>query len=508
MKSGHSLATRKQAPVPSITTQNHCSELTIEDGPQADNEGILDNCCVDFSYPATVTLDAKVSSVTADSEHDLLRVEGRSNGRKAEMLIDCGSTHDFISESFVQRHDIRTELNSESLQVILADGRKTSLDLKTANALSVIVKDFKDEQHFIVFPLVHHNAILGKPWLTRNNPTVDFRTNEITTTGCGLPHTPVNSVKEDGPPAENMFISWGQARHALRAGGKAYIAWVTAVPDGDDAPSDCFNPDVSRLLMDFSDVFFPEELPNELPPERLVDHEIRLEQDSSPPSRPAYRLPKPEMDELKRQLEQLLVKGFVVQSKSPFGAPVFFVKKSDRSLRMVCDWRDLNKITIKNKACLPNIDDLFDTVQGSTYFTKLDLRSGYNQIRIRNEDIENTAINTPYGQYEFRVMGFGLTNAQATFQTLMNSILRPYLSDFVVVFIDDILIFSRTWSEHLDHVRDVLETLRENKLFCKRSKCEFGVRDVLFLGHRINGMLSLLIQRSYKLQQSGLFQPD
>ena len=328
---------------------------------------------------------------------------------------------------------------------------------------------------------------MGKPWLTRNNPTIDFRTNEITINGRDLPHTPVNSVEEDGPPTENMFISGGQARHALRAGGKAYIPWVATVPDGDEAPSDCSNPDVSRLLMDFSDVF-PEELPDELPPERPVDHDIRLEQDSSPPSRPAYRLPKPEMDELKQQLEQLLVKGFVVPSKSLFGAPVFFVKKADSSLRMVCDWRDLNKITIKNKACLPNTDDLFDTVQGSTYFTKFDLRSGYNQIRIQNEDIEKTAINTPYGHYEFRVMGFGLTNAQATFQTLMNSILRTYLRDFVVVFLDDILIFSRTWSDHLDHVRAVLETFRENKLFCKRSKCEFGVRDVLFQGHRIDGM--------------------
>lgn len=154
---------------------------------------------------------------------------------------------------------------------------------------------------------------------------------------------------------------------------------------------------------------------------------------------------------------------------------------------MVCDWRDLNKITVKNKACLPNIDDLFDTVQGSTYFTKLDLRSGYNQIRIQKNDVEKTAINTPLGHYQFRVMGFGLTNAPATFQTLMNNILRPYLRDFVVVFLDDILIFSRSWSKHLNHVRTVLDVLRENKLFCKSSKCEFGAEEVLFLGHRIDG---------------------
>ena len=155
---------------------------------------------------------------------------------------------------------------------------------------------------------------------------------------------------------------------------------------------------------------------------------------------------------------------------------------------MVCDWRDLNRITVKNKACLPNIDDLLDTIQGSRYFTKLDLRSGYNQIRIKEEDIAKTAINTPFGHYQFRVMGFGLTNAPATFQALMNSILQPYLRKFVVVFLDDILIFSKCWKEHIQHVKLVLDALRSNRLFCKPSKCEFGVQDVLFLGHRVDGI--------------------
>ena len=211
------------------------------------------------------------------------------------------------------------------------------------------------------------------------------------------------------------------------------------------------------------------------------------EEGAVPPSRAAYRLPKPEMDELQAQLTELLRKGFIEPSKSPYGAPVFFVKKSDGSLRMVCDWRNLNRITIKNKACLPNIDDLFDTIQGSSYFSKLDLRSGYNQLRIRQEDVPKTAINTPFGHFQFRVMGFGLTNAPATFQSLMNSILQPYLRRFVVVFLDYILIFSKSWQDHLEHIQTVLETLRKNRLFCKQSKCEFGVKDVLFLGHRIDG---------------------
>ena len=165
----------------------------------------------------------------------------------------------------------------------------------------------------------------------------------------------------------------------------------------------------------------------------------------------------------------------------------FFIKKSDGSFRLVCDWRELNKITVKNEACLPNIDDIFDTIQGSKYFTKLDLRSGYNQVRVRDEDVAKTAINTPLGHYEFKVMGFGLCNAPATFQSLMNDVLRPYLRKFVVVFLDDILIFSRNWKEHVKHVRLVLETLRKHQLYCKPSKCLFGATETLYLGHCVTG---------------------
>ena len=189
-------------------------------------------------------------------------------------------------------------------------------------------------------------------------------------------------------------------------------------------------------------------------------------QELEPPSRSPYQLPKPELEELQTQLTSLLEKGFIEPSKSPFGAPVFLVKKSDGSLRMICDWRKLNKITVKNKACTPNAGDLFDAVQGARYFSKLDVHLGYNQVRIRDSDAPKTAINTPFGHFQFRMMGFGLANAPATFQTMMNHILRPHLRKFVVVFLDDILIFSRTWEEHMHHVRMVLDALKENQLCC------------------------------------------
>ena len=173
----------------------------------------------------------------------------------------------------------------------------------------------------------------------------------------------------------------------------------------DDVNAGCSNArDVKDLLCEYSDVF-PSELPDVLPPQTEMDHDITNEPGAEPPSKPAYRLSQSELDEVQLQITDLLKKGIIEPSKSPYGAPVFFVRKSDGTLRMVCDWRELNKITIKNQACLPSIDDLFDIVQGNDYFTKLDLRSGYNKILINDADVPKTAINTPLGHFQFRVMG-------------------------------------------------------------------------------------------------------
>ena len=266
--------------------------------------------------------------------------------------------------------------------------------------------------------------------------------------------------------------------------GVARVCSVQEINVSDPTPAK--QADLRKLLESYADCF-PDQLPCTLPPVRTVNHEIDLTPGSAPPSRPAFRLSQPELDELQRQISQLLHQGLIEPSKSPFGAPVFFVKKADGSLRMVCDWRQLNKITIKNKACLPNIDDLFDCVQGSKYFSKLDLLSGYHQVRIREQDVPKTAINTAFGHYQFRVMGFGLTNAPATFQTLMNEILRPFLRKSVVVFLDDILIYSKDWKSHLRDITSVLDVLRSQSLYCKPSKCLFAAKDVKFLGHVISG---------------------
>ncbi|KAJ9556371.1 hypothetical protein OSB04_010985 [Centaurea solstitialis] len=186
------------------------------------------------------------------------------------------------------------------------------------------------------------------------------------------------------------------------------------------------------------------------------------------------------------QVVELLDKGFIRPSSSPWGAPVLFVKKKDRSFRMCIDYRELNKLTIKNRYPLPRIDDLFDQFQGAAYFSKIDLLSRYHQMRVHEEDITKTAFRTRYGHYEFLVMPFSLTNAPAVFMDLMNRVCRPYLDKFVIVFIDDILIYSRDKEEHVQHLRLILELLKAEKLYAKFSNCEFWIREVHFLGHVAN----------------------
>ncbi|GJR24334.1 putative reverse transcriptase domain-containing protein [Tanacetum coccineum] len=196
---------------------------------------------------------------------------------------------------------------------------------------------------------------------------------------------------------------------------------------------------------------------------------------------------RPKEKELSGQLKELQDKSFIRPSSSPWGAPVLFVKKKDGSFRMCIDYRELNKLTVKNHYPLSRIDDLFDQLQGSQFFSKIDLRSRYNQLRVHEDDILKTAFRTRCGHFEFTIMPFGLANAPAIFMYLMNRVCRPYLDKFMIVFIDDILIYSKTQEEHVEHLRLVLELLKKEKLYAKFSKCEFWLREVQFLGHVING---------------------
>jgi hypothetical protein len=235
--------------------------------------------------------------------------------------------------------------------------------------------------------------------------------------------------------------------------------------------------------IEFLDVF-PEDLPG-MPPDRDIEFSIELILGTAPISKRPYRMDVKDLAELKKQIEELLSEGFIRPSSSPWGAPTLFVDKKDGSRRLCIYYGSLNEVTIMNKYPLPWIEDLFDQMRGAKIFSKIDLRSGYHQLKIRVEDIPKTTFTSRYGLYEFTMMSFGLTNAPAYFMYLMNKVFMEYLDKFVVVFIDDILVFSQSEEEHEEHLRLVLQKLREHQLYAKFSKCDFWLKVVSFLGHII-----------------------
>ncbi|WVZ85115.1 hypothetical protein U9M48_032069 [Paspalum notatum var. saurae] len=245
--------------------------------------------------------------------------------------------------------------------------------------------------------------------------------------------------------------------------------WLTR--HRDEVPVVCEYPDV-----------FPDELPG-LPPDRAVEFVINLVLGTTPIAKAPYRMSGKEYDELKKQLDELLEKGLIRCSVSPWGAPVLFVKKRDGTMRLCIDYRELNAVTIKSKCPLPRIDDLLDQLKGAKYFSKIDLRSRYHQMKIREKDIPKTAFVTRYGHHEFTVVSSGLTNAPAYFMNMMNLILKEELDQFVVVFTDDIVIYSKAREQHEKHLRAVLEMLRKNQLYGKFSKCKFWLERITLLGH-------------------------
>nr|GEY31494.1 putative reverse transcriptase domain-containing protein [Tanacetum cinerariifolium] len=227
-------------------------------------------------------------------------------------------------------------------------------------------------------------------------------------------------------------------------------------------------PEDVPFVRDYPEVF-PKDLPG-LPPARPVEFQIDLIPGVALVARAPYQLAPSEMKELSKQLQELFDKGFIRPSSSPWGALVLFIKKKDRSFRMCIDYRELNKLTIKNRYPLPRIDDLFDQLQGSSVYSKIDLRSGYHQLGVREQDVPKTPFRTWYGHYEFLVMPFGLTNAPSVFMDLMNRVCKPYLDKFVIVIINDILIYSKDEKEHKEHLKEILELLKKEKLYAKFSK--------------------------------------
>ncbi|CAA0823273.1 Uncharacterized mitochondrial protein AtMg00860, partial [Striga hermonthica] len=241
--------------------------------------------------------------------------------------------------------------------------------------------------------------------------------------------------------------------------------------------------DVHKLLEEFEGVLGE---PKGLPPHREFDHRIPLINEQHAIHVHPYRYAHFQKTEIERQVAEMLESGLIQHSKSPFSSPVLLAKKKDGTWRSCTDYRAMNAETIKGRFPIPSVDDMLDELAGSRYFSKLDLRAGYHQIRLHKADIPKTTFRTHQGHYEYLVMPFGLSNTPSTFQFAMNSIFKEYLRKFVLVFFDDILIYLKSWGEHLEHLRVVLEILEANSFHIKPSKCSFGQKMVEYLGHSIS----------------------
>ncbi|XP_027155044.1 uncharacterized protein LOC113755186, partial [Coffea eugenioides] len=395
--------------------------------------------------------------------------------RTANVLIDPVATHSFVNPAFMAYIDVNAEKLPYDLEIKTPVTNKSLLANMVYKGCEVWIGKRKLLVDLIILALQGNDVILGMDWLAKYHAQLDCRAKTV---DFHIPGEPTLQLDVRGKLTSATLISGIKARKLLSKGARGYLAVLI------NTPQEQLKVENVPVVCEFPELF-PEELTS-LPPERDIEFKIDVHPGAEPISKTPYRMAPAELKELKTQLQELLDRGFIQESESPWGAPVLFVKKKDGGLRMCIDYRGLNNLTIKNKYPLPLIDKLFDQLRDAVVYSKLDLRQGYYQLRIRMEDIPKTAFNSRYGHFEFAVMPFGLTNAPAAFMDLMHRVFKPYLDQFVVVFIDDILVYSKTREDHEQHLRLVLQTLKDHQLYAKFSKCEFWLEKVSFLGHVIS----------------------
>lgn len=460
--------------------------------------------------PLPPHLAISVDPFDTDSSPPVLIYSGKIGRCPAALLIDSGASYNFVADSYIAKHKLTTTaINGPTVQ--LADGTLYNVTRQLTG--TVRIGAYLSKITAYALPLqCAYDVILGTPWLAANNPAIDWRQRTITVQqhGQSILLRPTDLPQMSKSP----YLSTLQVYHQMNRGALVFLAVVrekastptpTNLPDNLTQPDPHHTPDqdstttdyppdvqaavdqhVRRLKQKYADVM-PPELPKDLPPHRPGhDFKIELIPGAKPPKTGYYKLSYEEEAECRRQVEEGLERGHVRPSNSPWGSPVLFVKKKDGTLRMCVDYRALNKLTIKNNTALPRIDDLLDRMAGARYFTTLDLRSGYNQMRVDESSIPFTAFKTKWGLFEYTVLSFGLCNAPASFQALMTDIFRAYLDQWLVIFIDDLCAWDSDLDTHVQHLEIILSTLREHKLYIKESKCEWIKPEVSFLGHRIS----------------------
>ena len=443
-----------------------------------------------------VLLDRAIKA-KVDNPGKLILVQLQANNQRGVAMVDTGATANFISGEAVKRMGARVEEMLDPLVCKFANDTQGIVS-KVVNHLKVEVigedRNFASQERFFVLEGLEVDFILSIAYLRKHGVSLHPSKELLTFPSKGGEPIVVREISENKDKFLKVSkVSWltpcisaKQWWKDFKGGHECFFFHLHPTKNSATKSKEAkIGPDCGRIpeiLEEFNDVL-SQKLPKGLPPRREVDHQVELEPGSAPQAKAPYRLNLNERMMLKEALEELVNQGFIRPSKSPYGAPALFVAKKDGTLRLCADYRALNKQTVKNRYPLPHMDDLFDCLSGAKKFSKVDLRSGYYQIRMAEGDEYKTAMRTRFGSYEYLVMPFGLCNATATFMKMMNTIFHDLLDQGVVVFIDDILIYSKTLEEHEQLLKEVFRRLRKAHLYAKPSKCEFAMDEIQFLGH-------------------------